>query len=32
LSQTIGELKKEGKLVVVTEFKEACFHITIAEN
>ncbi len=32
LSQTIGELKKEGKLVVVTEYKEACFHITIAEN
>ncbi len=32
LSQTIGELKKEGKLVVVTEYKEACFHITIADN
>jgi hypothetical protein len=28
LSETIGELRKEKKLVVVTEKKEACFHIT----
>lgn len=30
LSETIGNLRKEGKLVVVTEYKEACFHITQA--
>jgi len=30
LSETIGELRKEGYLVVVTEMKEACFHITAA--
>ncbi len=29
LSETIGELRKEKKLVVVTERKEACFHITV---
>ena len=29
LSETIGELRKEKKLVVVTEKKEACFHITV---
>jgi hypothetical protein len=28
LSETIGELKKEGRCVVVTEYKEKCFHIT----
>ncbi len=28
LSQTIGELRREGRLVVVTEYKESCFHIT----
>jgi hypothetical protein len=29
LSETIGELQKERKLVVVTERHEACFHITV---
>ncbi len=29
LSETIGELQKEKKLVVVTEYREACFHITV---
>lgn len=29
LSDAIGELRKEGRLVVVTEKKEACFHITV---
>ncbi len=29
LSDVIGELQKEKKLVVVTERKEACFHITV---
>ena len=29
LSQTIGELRKEGHLVVVKEDKQACFHITL---
>lgn len=29
LSKTIGELRKEGKCVVVTERREACFHITV---
>lgn len=32
LSDTIGELRKEGRLVVVTEYKEACFHITLAKK
>ncbi len=31
LSETLGELRKEGRLVVVTERKEACFHITVVE-
>ncbi|HPT31742.1 MAG TPA: DUF5715 family protein [Prolixibacteraceae bacterium] len=29
LSETIRELQKERRLVVVTERKEACFHITV---
>ena len=29
LSETIGELRDERKLVVITEYKEACFHITV---
>jgi len=29
LSETIGELQKERRLLVVTERKEACFHITV---
>ncbi len=29
LSETIGELRKEGRCVVVTERNERCFHITI---
>jgi hypothetical protein len=29
LSETIGELRNERKLVVITEYKEACFHITV---
>lgn len=29
LSETIGELRQEKKLVVVTEKKERCFHITV---
>lgn len=28
LSETIGELRKEGRCLVVTERREACFHIT----
>lgn len=32
LSETIGELRKEGILVVVTEYKEACFHITLSKK
>lgn len=32
LSETIGELRKEGHLVVVTEMKEACFHITLVRK
>jgi hypothetical protein len=28
LSKVLGELRKEGKCVIVTERKEACFHIT----
>lgn len=30
LSETIGELRKQGHLVVVKEDKQACFHITLA--
>ncbi len=29
LSEAIGELRKEGRCVVVTERKQACFHITV---
>jgi hypothetical protein len=29
LSETLGELRKEDRCVIVTERKEACFHITI---
>ena len=29
LSEAIGELRKEDRCVVVTERKEACFHITV---
>jgi uncharacterized protein YcbK (DUF882 family) len=29
LSETIGELRKENRCVVVTERKERCFHITV---
>ena len=29
LSEAIGELRKEGRCVVVTERKEKCFHITV---
>lgn len=29
LSETIGELRKEGRCVVVTERNERCFHITV---
>jgi hypothetical protein len=29
LSETIGELKKEGRCLVITEYKEKCFHITV---
>ena len=29
LSEAIGELRKEGRLVVVTERRERCFHITV---
>ena len=32
LSETVGELRKEGYLVVVTEMKEACLHITVARE
>lgn len=32
LSETIGELRKEGHLVVITEMKEACFHITYVQK
>jgi hypothetical protein len=31
LSETIGELRKEGHLVVVKEDKQACFHITLVK-
>jgi hypothetical protein len=30
LSETIGELRREGRCVVVTEKYEKCFHITVA--
>lgn len=29
LSETIGELRKEGRCLVVTERRERCFHITV---
>jgi len=29
LSETIGELRKEGQCLVVTEYREKCFHITV---
>jgi len=29
LSEALGELRKEGRCVAVTERKEACFHITV---
>ena len=29
LSDAIGELRKEGRCLVVTEYKEKCFHITV---
>jgi len=29
LSETIGELRKDNRLLVVTETNEACFHITV---
>ncbi len=29
LSEAIGELRKEGRCVVITERKERCFHITV---
>lgn len=32
LSETIGDLRREGMLVVVTEYKEACFHITCSRK
>jgi uncharacterized protein YcbK (DUF882 family) len=32
LSETIGEFKRQGHLVVVTEMKEACFHITMVNK
>jgi hypothetical protein len=28
LSETLGELRREGRCLVITERKEACFHIT----
>lgn len=31
LSKTIGELRKEGRCVVVTERNERCFHITVTD-
>ncbi len=31
LSDAIGELKKEGRCLVVTEYKEKCFHITVVK-
>ncbi len=32
LSEAIGELRKEGRCVVVTERNERCFHITVTEK
>lgn len=29
LSETIGEMRKEGRCLVVTEYREKCFHITV---
>lgn len=31
LSESIGELREEGRCLVVTEKKERCFHITVVE-
>lgn len=31
LSETLGELREEGRCLVVTEKKEKCFHITVVE-
>ena len=31
LSESIGELRKEGRCVVVTEKNERCFHITVTQ-
>ena len=31
LSEAIGELREEGRCVVVTEKNERCFHITVTE-
>lgn len=32
LSEAIGDLRKAGRCVVVTEKKERCFHITVRDN
>jgi hypothetical protein len=32
LSEIIGNLKKEGHLVAITEYREACFHITLRQK
>lgn len=29
LSEVIGDLKKEGRCLVITEYQEKCFHITV---
>lgn len=29
LSEALGELRKEGRCVAVTEYNEACFHVTV---
>jgi hypothetical protein len=31
LSETIGEFRKEGRCLVVTEYKQKCFHITVVK-
>jgi hypothetical protein len=31
LSEVIGELRREGQCLVVTEYQEKCFHITVAK-
>jgi hypothetical protein len=31
LSEALGELREEGRCVIVTERKEACFHITVVK-